>query len=181
MSTLAESLTFSSLAKSGKLTEHTVWTMNLFLKSRKRKGTGRYHNDDLQFLRQRWESEARPSLSDFEKSLIAHLSCLDTDALPALMWRHNIDDCTSNVCGLLAFETDEDETDDIVNCYIWMVVGTVGSPRVQREAAQLCRTLKDQTLKNYPQTREWSTLEAILRKVYWDMRLAVDWYKNWCG
>ena len=181
MGILAESPTFSSLAKSGRFAEHTVWSMHLFLKSRKGKGMGRYSNEDLHFLRQRWESEYRPPLSDFEKNLIAHLSCLDTESLPATMWRHNIDNHTSKVSDLLALETDEDETDDIIDCYIWMVVGTVGSPRVQREAAQLCQTLKDQTLKKYPQTREWSALETILRKVYWDMRLAVDWYKNWCG
>ena len=82
--------------------------------------------------------------TDFEMILINHLSLLERDENDQITWRPGLGLSTAKINTLLSFETNADS--EVTNCYVWVVVGAVGSPMVQNEAPQLASALKSRTL-----------------------------------
>ena len=172
-----ESPTLSWLAVSGILTPPACELVHLFLQSRKSRGRLDSMVDGHHFLQQRWESGVKHTFSHFELILINHLSLLATEHNQTRVLGHDIDFWAKKLRTLLSFAPNTDP--EVINCYIWIVVGSVGSPRVQRGATDLSRILKSRILERYPVSGDWAALEPVLRQVYWDDDLAVNWRKYW--
>jgi hypothetical protein len=172
---LSQSLTLSRLVISGKLTLPTIELVHLFLMSRKSHGMRGSNFRDLRFTQRRWELAMKHDFTDFEMILINHLSLLERDENDQITWRPGLGLSIAKINSLLSFGTNADDSEEVTNCYVWVVVGTVGSPMVQNEAPQFASALKSRTLERYPMTRDWATLEHYLRHVYWDKVLAVNW------
>lgn len=140
---LSQSLTLSRLAISGKLILPTIGLVDLFLRSSHGMRESSYK--DLRFTQRRWESAMKHDFTDFEMILINHLSLLERDENDQITWRPGLGLGTAKINSLLSFETNADHS-EVTNCYVWVVVGTVGSPMVQNEAPQLASALKSRTL-----------------------------------